>query len=96
MSKQLRRLRRRQHEVGKRLQQSLPVIPDPNPDPKNPTRTVLVIEQPIKGDSKISCMCGACGRQLTDGVGLEQIESVVIQCPGCGAFNDASAAKAPS
>ena len=42
-----------------------------------------------RGGCDVDLLCGQCGRELV--VGLQdamQLQSVVLRCPGCGAFND--------
>lgn len=41
----------------------------------------------LKGSSLTDCTCGSCGRTLTRGVGLEQMQLLVLVCPKCEALN---------
>ena len=67
------------------------VIPEPEPN----TRAVFVFAGPpgvpfMVGDppGNVVMDCGSCGNVLTDGVGVEQLQGIVIKCPKCGSFND--------
>jgi hypothetical protein len=42
------------------------------------------------GDGPDRLLCGDCGQPLADGVSAGQLPGAFIQCPECGALNDAN------
>lgn len=66
------------------------------PEPARGKRSVLVASRPddptyrfYQGGNDVSLLCGQCGRELVTGLqDAMQLQSVVLRCPGCGAFND--------
>jgi predicted RNA-binding Zn-ribbon protein involved in translation (DUF1610 family) len=42
-----------------------------------------------RGGNDVDLLCGQCGRELVAGLqSATHLQSVVLKCPGCGAFND--------
>jgi hypothetical protein len=42
-----------------------------------------------RGGGDVNLLCGQCGRELVAGLQSEgHLQSVVLKCPECGAFND--------
>ena len=66
----------------------LMVIPEPEPN----TRSVLIYTGDgtvmIQGAGNITMECGQCGVPLIQGVNVSQVQSMVLKCPNCGAFNE--------
>jgi hypothetical protein len=65
------------------------------PEPARGKRSVLVASSDdvsyrfYRGGNDVDLVCGACGRELVTGLqDAGQLQSVVLECPGCGAFND--------
>jgi hypothetical protein len=65
------------------------------PEPARGKRSVLVAPSTdasyrfYRGGSDVDLVCGQCGRELVTGLqDAMQLQSVVLACPGCGAFND--------
>jgi hypothetical protein len=98
-----RRLGRNKGDEGSAIPQikqapcssSLPVIAEP----AQGTRAVLVSQSPdpdfvfFRGmGNGVQYACGSCGKILIQGVSLNQIVSIVLQCPACKAFNDTAQA----
>jgi hypothetical protein len=41
------------------------------------------------GGNDVDLLCGQCGRELVTGLqSATHLQSVVLKCPDCGAFND--------
>jgi len=74
--------------VPDRLTLQLAVIPPPAPD----TRAVFITPGPdtvyFHGEGLVDAVCGQCGAVLTEGVGLNQVEGIVLVCAACGAHNE--------
>jgi predicted RNA-binding Zn-ribbon protein involved in translation (DUF1610 family) len=64
------------------------VIPEPEPH----TRSVIMYVGPgtvaMKGPGNVTMVCGNCGSPLIVGLKVSALESVVLRCNNCGAFND--------
>jgi predicted RNA-binding Zn-ribbon protein involved in translation (DUF1610 family) len=65
------------------------------PEPSRKKRSVIVAPRGdalfrfYRGGNDVDLVCGQCGRELVTGLqDAGQLQSVVLQCPGCGAFND--------
>jgi hypothetical protein len=65
------------------------------PEPARGKRSVMVAPRSdasyrfYRGGSDVDLLCGQCDRELVNGLqDAIQLQSVVIKCPGCGAFND--------
>lgn len=65
------------------------------PEPSRRKRSMLVAPTAdpayrfYKGGGDVNLACGQCGRELVTGLQSEgHLQSVVLKCPGCGAFND--------
>jgi len=65
------------------------------PEPARGKRSVLVARSTdlswrfYRGGNDVDLVCGQCGRELVTGLQeASQLQSVVLVCPGCGAFND--------
>jgi hypothetical protein len=64
------------------------------PEPEEGTRSVLVYE----GEGTVVMrnperetpvhICGSCEAPLLVGVGLAQLQNLVLRCKGCGAYNE--------
>ena len=76
-----------------RLQIRMLVIPAP----ERGTRTVLEqggsddgadCRPMFTGEADVDQLCGGCGRILVLGVPLGQLQSTVLCCGRCGAYND--------
>jgi len=67
------------------------VIPEPEPN----TRSVLVYTGEgtvvMRGPGNVIMECGNCQVPLTEGVGVAQVQSLVLRCPNCGEFNESLA-----
>ncbi len=66
------------------------------PEPEEGTRAILVKGGDEEGTVYIRGehtgrvhVCGACDAPLMEGVSREQVGDAVLQCPACGAFNEA-------
>jgi hypothetical protein len=68
------------------------------PEPSRRSRSVL--EAPsadpsyrfFRGGNDVDLACGQCGRELVTGLqSATHLQSVVLKCPACGAFNDSGA-----
>jgi hypothetical protein len=65
------------------------------PEPPRGRRSVIVAPRNdasyrfYRGGCDVNLVCGQCGRELVSGLqDSGQLQSVVLKCPGCGAFND--------
>jgi len=65
------------------------------PEPPRGKRAVLVAPRPdpsfrfYQGGADVDLLCGSCGRALATGLqSSTHLQTVVLKCPGCGAFND--------
>ena len=65
------------------------------PEPARGKRSVLVAPRKdasyrfYRGGCDVDLVCGQCGRELVTGLqDAMQLQSVVLACPDCGAFND--------
>jgi hypothetical protein len=77
--------------VRKRPQRhiQLRVIPEPEPN----TRSVIVFTGEgtvvMRGPKpNIVMECGNCAASLVEGVPVANLQSLVLRCPNCGAFNE--------
>ncbi len=74
-------------EIKQRV--ALTVIAEPDPN------TSAVFEKTGEGtilfqgfDTKIGLVCGTCAAVLAAGLRREQLNSVILRCKQCGAFNE--------
>ncbi len=65
------------------------------PEPSRKKRSVMVAPRDdasfrfYRGGNDVHLACGQCGRELVNGLqDAGQLQSVVLRCPGCGAYND--------
>jgi hypothetical protein len=65
------------------------------PEPSRKKRSVMIASSTdasyrfYRGGADVDLLCGQCGRELVTGLqDALQLQSVVLKCPGCGAFND--------
>ena len=65
------------------------------PEPEEGTRAIFVSKKPdvtvlmfVEGRDKPVHTCGSCDAPLVIGMGLMQLQGVVLQCNGCGAYNE--------
>ena len=67
------------------------VIPEPEPN----TRSVLVYTGAgtvlMRGPGNVVMECGNCGAPLIVGMPVATLQSVVLRCASCGAYNDSLA-----
>jgi hypothetical protein len=65
------------------------------PEPARGKRAVLVAPRTdaafrfYRGGADVDLLCGDCGRELANGLqSSTHLQTVVLKCPTCGAFND--------
>ncbi len=62
------------------------------PEPASNTRFVLRSANPelvaIRGQGNVRMICGNCGHPLAEKVKVVQLQSVVLYCHNCGAYNE--------
>jgi len=69
------------------VRQKMKVIPEPAPR----TRAVIMssVAPVISGPGSEDFACGNCEKLLIVGIGASsKFTSIVVRCPGCGAFNE--------
>lgn len=82
-------------KAQKRRKRIIPMVVIPEPEPN--TRSVLIKSDDgtlfIKGDQspQTVLVCGKCRSPLTEGISVDQVQNIVLQCNHCKAYNEALA-----
>lgn len=66
---------------------ALRVIPEPDPKIRSVINFTGKGTIAFTGNGDLNLLCGQCKSMLVQGVGAS-LESVVIKCNSCGAYND--------